>query len=167
MADNPRNGKGRFLMDESGQQTVRLIAGEKTSGEPVFEEVLVEELPESGHYRVLATPGVVLGVAAGDVLKVDLSKHKFSLVSRGGNIAVHVYGPHSVADLLVPKIASLGGRMDGRAPGLTVFTISAAKGFTALEEVLNTFVASNPTMEWYYGNVYDEIDGVTPLNWWI
>jgi hypothetical protein len=24
----------------------------------------------------------------------------------------------------------------------------------------------SPNCEWYYGNVYDLKDGVTPLNWW-
>ena len=46
-----------------------MVAGHKTSGEPVFEQVLVDLL-DDGTYRIIATPGLVLGVAADDVVRV-------------------------------------------------------------------------------------------------
>jgi hypothetical protein len=154
------------MMSESTRQTVRLVAGAKTSGEPVFEEVLVERLPTPGHVRVLASPGLVLDVAAGDVLKVDPESHGFSTVSRGGNLAIQVYGPHAAADSIEQEISAIGGRIDGRERNLTVFTVPASVGFPAVEKILNSLTARHSEMEWYYGNVYDKDDGVTPLNWW-
>ncbi|MGW4790124.1 DUF4265 domain-containing protein [Streptomyces sp. NPDC004230] len=153
-------------MSESTRQTIRLVAGTKTSGEPVLEEVLVERLPAPGHVRVLASPGLVLDVAADDVLKVD-ENHEFSTVMRGGNLAIQVYGPHSAADSIEPEISAIGGRIDGRARNLTVFTVPASVGFPAVEKVLNSLVNRHAGVEWYYGNVYDKDDGVTSLNWWL
>jgi hypothetical protein len=49
---------------------LRLKAGRKSSGEPVFEEVLTERLPD-GTQRLLPTPGLVLGVAAGDIIEAS------------------------------------------------------------------------------------------------
>ncbi|MFJ3235918.1 DUF4265 domain-containing protein [Streptomyces sp. NPDC086787] len=155
------------MMGESTQQTVRLIAGTKTSGEPVFEEVLVERLAIPGHVRVLASPGVVLDVAAGDVIKVDSENHEFSTVSRGGNLAIQVYGPHDAADSIEREMSALGGRIDGRERNLTVFTVPASVGFPAVERVLNLLTTRHAGVEWYYGNVYEKNDGVTPLKWWL
>ena len=143
-----------------------MIAGKKTTGEPVFEQVLAEKLEAEDTYRVVASPGLVLGVAAGDVLRVDLPAGEFEVVSRGGNICVHFYGPHSLGDAVAAELCSLGGRLDGRARNLTVITVPASNGFTELENILNRAVQRNPGTEWYYGNIYDAQDGVTPLNWW-
>lgn len=153
-------------MDTSPKCTIRLVAGKKSTGEPVFEQVLAEKLEPADTYRVVASPGLVLGIAAGDVLRVDLSAGEFQIVSRGGNICVQFYGPHALGDSVVDELRSLGARRDGRAPNLTVISVPATHGFDELEKVLNQAVARNPDAEWYYGNVYDAEDGVTPLNWW-
>ncbi len=56
------------------RQTLDLRAGVKTSGEPVYEEVLVDGLGNRT-YRLAASPGLVLGVAAGDVIElIDLER---------------------------------------------------------------------------------------------
>lgn len=154
-------------MTSNSNSTVRLLAAKKTSGEPVFEQVLVEALEGFGEFRLIATPGLVLGVAAGDILKVDHGTGLFEIVSRGGNLSVHLYGSKSACDLLLPKIEALGGRLDGHTSNLWIFTLPAAGGFTELEKILNFVIEKHPEAEWYYGNVYDERDGVTPLNWWL
>jgi hypothetical protein len=82
------------------------------------------------------------------------------------NLAVHVYGPHALADEAVVDVKGLGGTLDGRAPNLTVFTVPVTAGFAAVEAAFNRLVAQHPEVEWYFGNVYDPADGVTPLGWW-
>ncbi|MEV7868074.1 DUF4265 domain-containing protein [Streptomyces sp. NPDC088124] len=154
-------------MEESANpRTIRLLAGKKSSGDPVFEEVRVEELGTPGDYRLMASPGLVLGIASGDLLRVDPKTGKFDVLDRGGNICIQLYGPHSVSDSVASAIESLGGWMDGRSTKLTVFSLPATCGFTEVEKVLNSTMEENSGVEWYYGNVYDESDGVTPLNWW-
>ncbi|TRV79529.1 DUF4265 domain-containing protein [Streptomyces sp. 130] len=147
------------------QPTIRLLAGKKTSGEPVFEEVPVEELTPPGEYRLLASPGLVLGVACGDVVRVDSTTGEFDVLLRGGNLCIQLYGPPPVGDSVAQAIESLGGWRDGRASKLTVFTLPAVRGFSEVENVLNSVAEENSGVEWFYGNVYEK-DGVTPLNWW-
>jgi hypothetical protein len=145
--------------------TVNLAAGTKTTGERVYEEVLVTELPD-GNYRLDCTPGLVLGIAAGDYISIDTAKGEFSVLSRGGNLAVQIYGPPEVALSIKDEVHKLGGRHDGGEKNLTVFTIPAAVGFPSVEALLNSLSSKDARIEWYFGNVYDEKDGVTPLNWW-
>lgn len=142
---------------------VSALAGHKRSGDPVYERLLVDDLG-GGRYRLLATPGLVLGVAAGDTIELAADR-KPIVRARGGNLAVQIHGSVEIANELIPKLSSLDGKLDAAAKGLTVFTVPFGAGFSRLEEMLNAFVENHPEMEWYYGNVYDE-DGVTPLNWW-
>jgi hypothetical protein len=155
-------------MDDSGgnhtKPVLTLVAGHKTSGEPVFEEVVTEALPDGGH-RLLHTPGLVLGVAAGDVIEPRGDGTEFTIRSRGGNLAVQVHGPPDVALSIEPDIRGLGGWHDGGVKDLTIYTVPVRAGFSRLESVLDSLVAREPAMEWYYGNVYDD-DGETQLFWW-
>lgn len=149
--------------DETSQKTVVVRAGEKTSGEPVYEELLVEKNRDG--FLLLATPGLVLGVAAGDTFTLDESG-RASVLRRGRNLAVQLYGAHSSADELAAKLAPYGARIDARARRLTVLTVPVAIGFPILEGFLNDWSHDVPDGQWFYGNVYD-VDGVTPLNWWL
>jgi hypothetical protein len=156
---------GLSVTTAPGRTTILLAAGTKSSGEPMHEEVLVESLGQD-RYRVAATPGLVLGIAAGDEIRSP-GDGRFSVTSRGGNIAVQVYADPDVgADVrpLTRALERLGGRLDGHEKNLWVFTVPSEAGFPAIEEALNAFQADNPGLEWYYGNVYDT-DGETPLGW--
>jgi uncharacterized protein DUF4265 len=146
--------------------TIKLMAGKKSSGAPVYEEVLVDPLGD-GLHRLVASPGLVLGVAAGDHIAVS-GEGRFEVVSRGGNVAVQLYAdPNIGADVspLTSALANLGGRLDGHEKNLWVFTIPVSAGFPAIEAVFDAFQADNPGVEWYFGNVYAD-DGETPLGWW-
>jgi hypothetical protein len=147
--------------------TVRLIAGYTTSGRPSYEEVHVEALG-SGKYRLLQSPGLTIGLAAGDELTVD-ENGKFELVYRGGNVCIQIFSEERLDDaerFTSQEIAKIGGRLDGRASKELVYTVSAKAGFPAIERVLYELKRRFPALDWYFGNVYDPVDGVTPLNWW-
>jgi len=150
----------------SKRTALQLLAGRKSSGEPVHEEVLVDEIAPN-RYRVAATPGFVLGIAAGDVIEVSSNKDEFRTIDRGGNLAVHLYGDNCLVDDHLKELAELSPAVDGRALDLTVLTISLGFGFDRVEQVLDGFCHRHPGIRWYYGNVYDPTDGVTPLNWWV
>jgi Domain of unknown function (DUF4265) len=146
-------------------QTLQLLAGSRDDGSPVYEEVRVEPI-QDGRYRLMQSPGLVMGLAAGDVF-VAKSGGQFDLETRGGNICVQIFCDQ--ADAVEPhatkELASIGGWLDGKAKKELVFTIAASVGFPEIERVLDTLKLVLG-VEWYYGNVYDPIDGVTPLNWW-
>ncbi len=145
--------------------TIRLVAGANPrTGAPVHEEVLVDRLA-ADRYRIIATPALVLGIAAGDVVRVE-GGDVVEILSRGGNVALQIHGSHEAADSIADEVQLLGGSMDARAPQLTVYTIPVSVGFPRIEQLANSLSTEFAGVEWYYGNVYDNDDGTTPLNWW-
>jgi hypothetical protein len=157
------------MIDPTGpsgtQPTIAVVAGRKTSGEAVIEQVLVEPV-DGSVYRIRATPALVLGCAAGDVVAWDRNNQTISIIARGGNLAVQVYGPDRAGESILDEVTAMGGGLDGKARNLTVYTIPATAGFPAVENMLNSLAAREPGIEWYFGNVDDPVDEVTPLDWW-
>jgi hypothetical protein len=146
--------------------TVRLLVDVKNE-KPAYEEVHVEDCG-SATYRLLQSPGLVLGLAAGDVLVLEQGG-TFTLVERGRNICIQIFSKSmldQIEQAATSALARIGGRLDGKASVELVYTVSANVGFPAIEEILRDLQARFPVLEWYYGNVYDPADGVTPLNWW-
>lgn len=108
-----------------------------------MEELLLDDLG-GGLHRLVTTPGVALGLAAGDTVTVS-KDGAARVVRRGGNVALHLYGPHDVADLVTPEVErQLLGTMDGRARNLTVYTVPVSLGFAAIESMLDRFVKVHP-----------------------
>lgn len=141
---------------------------EHRQGEPLKEPVHAEELG-GGLFRLLHSPGFVQGIAAGDEFRLSGEDGTFEVTQRGGNLAVQVFSAEPVAALraeLAERVARLGGSLDGSVERGLVFTVPVSIGFPAVEAVFNRWVAEHPGWEWYFGNVYDPADGVTPLNWW-
>jgi hypothetical protein len=148
--------------------TINLVAGYGSTGRPAYEEVHVEPCGPAT-YRLLQSPGLTGGVAAGDVIVVD-ANGLFKVVERAGNVCIQIYsrdGLPEAEQFATPEFAKIGGRLDGRAPKVLVYTVSVDAGFPAIERVLADIKSRFPSLEWYYGNVYDPADGVTPLNWWL
>jgi hypothetical protein len=137
-------------------------------GQPLKEPVHAESVG-NGVYRLLYTPGLVQGIAAGDEFRLVGDDGAFSVHRRGGNLAVKVLSMQGVGPLkseLATRVASVGGWLDGAIDKALAFTVPVAVGFPAVEAIFNNWVAEHPGWEWYYDNVYDPVDGVTPLGWW-
>ena len=148
--------------------TVDLLAGRKPSGEPVFEEVPVEALDER-RYRLLASPGLLDGLASGDVFE-RADDGSYAVVTRSGNLCVQVWYPHQdlharVDAELLPEVNALGGWLDGRSPGISAFTVPVHATFARIKEIFDAWVAKLPGSGWSFANVY-AADGETPLGWW-
>jgi Domain of unknown function (DUF4265) len=149
--------------------TINLVADTNPDGTPFYESVLVERLgPE--RYRVLASPGLLEGFAAGDEIELAPEESRgFRITKRGGNVCVQFFWSGDGSDPgeeLEPQVTALGGRLDGQSPTLLVFTIPVAAGFPAIERIFYSAEKRYAGCGWMYGNVYDPADGVTPLNWW-
>jgi hypothetical protein len=148
-------------------KTISLFVEYNSYGKPVREEVHVEDDKE-GRYRLLQSPGLIFGLAAGDVFTVE-SDGTFKIVERAGNVCIQIFCAtliEQIEQVATPAFASIGGRLDGRASKVLVYTVFIEAGFLAMENILKRLQLQFPVMEWYYGNVYDPADGVTPLNWW-
>lgn len=148
-------------------QVLGLFAGTSSRGAPVREDVLVEPVG-GGRYRVLRSPGLIEGIAAGDTIELR-PPDRFDVVARGGNLCVLVCAPAALALLearLTGALAGLGGVLDGQTVGQLVYTVPVRPGFPTIEAALRRCVDGVPGAAWYFGNVYDPADGTTPLNWW-
>lgn len=145
-----------------------LLLIEYRQGQPLKEPVHAEEIG-GGAYRLLYTPGLVQGIAAGDEFRLVGADGAFEVTRRGGNLAVQVFSQQPVAPLqaeLVERVARLGGTLDGAIERGLAFTVPVSAGFPAVESIFDAWVAEHPGWEWYFGNVYDPVDGTTPLGWW-
>jgi hypothetical protein len=150
------------------QPTVRLLATLKESGQPVFEEVPVEVLG-SARYRLLASPGILDGLAAGDIFVVDPESALYRVEEHGGNLCIQVWYPGldlagRVDAELVPGVVALGGTLDGREQELSSFTVPLSAGIPAIEELLNSWVDTADGATWSFANAFEE-DGITQLPW--
>jgi hypothetical protein len=88
---------------------------------------------------VLASPGLVEGIAAGDEIELTGEEPRFRVTRRGGNVCVQFFWSGDMSECarsMGADLAALGGRVDGETPGLLVFTIPVAAGFTAIERIL-------------------------------
>ena len=157
-------------MEDSDTKTIKIFAGKSTDGHAVYEELPVKKISQD-KYLLLSSPGIVLGLARGDEIIFEISSGKFRLTARGGNICLQLYVTQHMTtevDKLITLVEkNLNGTLDGKTNKQVVFTIPFASGFTSIESLINCFIEANPGTEWYYGNVYDETDGITPLNWWL
>ena len=139
-------------------------------GQPLRETVHVEE-KGGGFYRLLYSPGFAQGIAAGDEFRLLGNDGAFEVTRRSGNLAVQVFTDVPVSTLepeLTRQVEQLGGRRDGGIERGAVFTIPLEVGFSAVEALFDQLVSeqSGAGFTWAYGNVYDAVDGTTPLGWW-
>jgi|RhiMetdeSRZDD1v2_1073273.scaffolds.fasta_scaffold00066_34 hypothetical protein len=148
--------------------TVNLVAATNPDGTPFYESVLVEHIGPQ-RYLVLASPGLLEGFAAGDEIElVPEQGSGYRVTKRGGNVCVQFFwNADESRPWLEPRVAALGGRLDGQTPGILVFTIPVTAGFPAIESIFYEADKRYPGCKWMYGNVYDPVDGVTQLNWWL
>jgi hypothetical protein len=148
---------------------IDIIASTNRNGSPFYESVLVEPVG-NGRYVVLASPGLVEGIAAGDEIEpIEGQPGAYRVLTRGGNACIQFFWRGDIDRCereLLPEVEALGGRLDGRTDGLLVFTIPASAGFTNIEAFFTPAQSEYDGCIWMYGNVYDPADGVTPLNWW-
>jgi hypothetical protein len=146
------------------ERHIRLAVHGARGAEPVHVEAL-----DGGRYRLLYSPGFVVGVAAGDEIQLLDDAGQFKVVRRAGNLAVQLYSRQPVQpfrdELATAVHQRLDGVLDGGIDRGLVFTIPLATGFAAIEEFFDAFVRSHDGTEWSFGNVYDPDTG-SPLGWW-
>lgn len=163
---------------EAPIETLPLIAGLNSEQQPIVEQVSAQVLDSEAqplpngvrHFRLIKSPAFVRGLAAGDSIAFP-SKNKagFDIVKRSGNLSIRVFNRGDIEALsswLTPELELLDGSLDTQSPHVLVYSIHVSIGFAQIEEILDRAIGQFAGTVWYYGNVYDPIDGVTPLNWW-
>lgn len=149
---------------------LQLLAGLNEQGRPVLEKVEAYALSENGVFELIHSPLFIRNLAAGDIFRVsDQQPGKFKVLRRSGNLSVRVFRKQGIDELateLTPEVEKLGGTLDRSAEMALVYSLHVNIGFSAIETLMDRFMGQYPGMVWYFGNVYDPADGVTPLNWW-
>ncbi len=173
---NPPGSIAANSVQAEAPVTLSLIAGYRNDGEPVLEKIVVEAMtpatkaPATKEYRLLKSPAFVRSLAAGDRIRFPADNPAgYELLKRSGNLCIRVLrkdGIEEVANALSPELELLDGTLDLQSPRVLVYSIHVSIGFQSIEILLDRVVGQFPGTVWYYGNVYDPADGVTPLDWW-
>jgi hypothetical protein len=134
-----------------------LLRVAECNGKPDFEPVHVDRI-EGERYRVLFSPGLAYGVAAGDEIQVD-PDGRYEVIARGGNLAVRLLcatGVASIEQKLTEQVVSIGGRLDGQVRNGLAYTIPAKIGRDVIGKLFGSAKRETPDVLWEYGNVYEE-----------
>jgi hypothetical protein len=140
----------------------------------VASEVLDVEEIGPNRYRLIYSPGLVEGLAAGDEFELtEENSAGFSVLRRSGNLCTWLifdeptdFSAPYIKDLEA-RVKGIGGYLDGGTHRSLIFTIPLQAGFKAIKETFDAFVQAVQGTRWFYGNVYDPKDPTKPLNWWL
>ncbi|WP_328991034.1 DUF4265 domain-containing protein [Kribbella sp. NBC_01245] len=146
---------------------VGLLAGTGPSGRLVHEEVPAKRLAD-GAYQLTATPALVRGCAAGDIVQLT-ADGGFQVTSRDGNVAIQAFVDTEFTAGEIQHLTAAFEPLAGVVEAPThrrflVVTVPVRAGFEAIEAAMANWHAAVPTADWSFGNVFAD-DG-TPLNWW-
>jgi len=151
---------------------IPLIAGYNPQGDAIVEQVNAVVIDaRRKEFRVEKSPAFIRGLAAHDRIRYPTDdKAGWELIEHSGNLCIRVFSKHNTDELdqmLTPEIEMIDGSLDLKSPRMLVFTIHVSIGFQKIENTINEVLGNFPDTVWYYGNVYDPHDGITPLNWWL
>jgi hypothetical protein len=111
----------------------------------------------AGRYRLINSPGLVLGVAAGDEVLVGLDG-AFEVDKRGGNVAIQLFCDQvsdgvALRAALIQALLPIGGWLDGDAGAALVYTVPQLAGVAAIVGAMEQVSAEFPDLVWMFGNV--------------
>ncbi|KVU61138.1 DUF4265 domain-containing protein [Burkholderia cepacia] len=160
-----------MLGPDQDDDLIHVYAG--SSGDaPVHEEPPARQV-EPGIYELLASPGLALNLAKGDLVRMDDPDRPATVLKRGGNYCIQIYGdaiPDSDINRLADEVESeLGGTLDGRYGGSLALSVPSGAGGERIRAVFDGFTARTG-LAWYYANIYrnfEDPDDETLLDWWL
>jgi hypothetical protein len=138
---------------------------------PIHEELPARSMGEN-RYELLASPGLALNLARGDIVEIRNRDEPATVIRRGGNFCVQIYtdalAPADL-DALEKEVGQrLQGGLDGAYRGNLALTVPARAGMENICQVFDAF-SQKTGIEWYFANVYKHFDDVhdeTLLDWW-
>lgn len=133
---------------------IKVFAGTNSQG-TVLEELPAEYLSDQ-KFKLCASPGLALGLAKGDTIKL-LPHGDFELINHGGNFCVQIYKEQPIKEKIeaVESIVKreLSGSLDGFHNGSLAFSAPISNGFHATNTVFNQ-IRDLLESEYYYSNIY-------------
>lgn len=149
------------------ETTIHLLAGQRQDGELVYEDVRAEPIGD-GCYTLLQSPIFARGFAKGDVVRT-LAAGQYHVEQHNGNLCVRVLARQDISNIkqrLHAGMQALNAELDYENERILVYSVHVSAGFEKIEAALNAVLKNNDDAIWMYANVYDPVDGETPLNWW-
>lgn len=154
-------------MSETAPTTsIHLLAGQRPDGELIYEEVFALDMGDSC-YQLTTSPVFARGAAKNDVIRM-YPAGRFEVEQYNGNLCVRVLAKADIGIIrqrLQAPLAALEAELDYQNERALVYSIPVKAGFEPIEAALNQALQGAEAV-WLYANVYDPIDGETPLNWW-
>ncbi|AVS66199.1 hypothetical protein C8245_11410 [Paracidovorax avenae] len=139
---------------EDRTEIIRVFAGKNQHGN-VYEELPAKKISDN-IYVLLASPGLLLGLAKGDL--IHLHENHYEILEHGGNFCIQMYVP-SLDSETIKQINNLlkpiSGTLDGHGDGALAFSVPVSSGFSATNKVfdnMRTLLGS----EYYYSNIYKD-----------
>lgn len=167
------------MKDEISQEQVpamrqktmlQILAGVDSNEKPIMENVEVYRLEKEHHFELIKSPLFVRNMAAGDIFFLNQKEPgSAKILQRSGKLCIRVYRKENIESLelmLTPEVEKLDGSLDIQADRALVYSLHVNNGFGAIEALFDSMMAEFTDSVWYYGNIYDPVDGSTPLNWW-
>lgn len=155
--------------DDITTGTIQLVAGTDSQGRPIMEKLPVA-LRDQDQFELLRSPLFVRDLAAGDFFTCEQDNPAdYRVTRRSGNLAIRVFrkdGIDEVEEFLTPEVEKLEGSLDLKTDHALVYSLHVNIGFGPIEQLFDGAMAKFHDAVWYYGNIYDRADGVTPLHWW-
>ncbi|NRB37309.1 MAG: DUF4265 domain-containing protein [Pseudomonadales bacterium] len=149
------------------ETVIHLLAGQRKDGDFVYEDIRAVAVGD-GCYRLLHSPLFARGAVKDDVVRT-YAAGQFEVETHGGNLAIRVMAKDDAAVIkqrLEPYLKDLNPDLDYENERSLVYNIHIKKGFDAIEKAFNQALQGRDDAVWLYANVYDPVDGETPLNWW-
>ncbi|MBN3809667.1 DUF4265 domain-containing protein [Paraburkholderia sp. Ac-20347] len=155
---------------DKDNRVIRVYAGHNELG-PVYEELQAVQL-DDGSCELLASPGLALNLAKGDLVCIDDVSRPAVVLKRGGNFCIQIYAdaiPDTEVARLERDVANeSGGSLDGINNGNLALTVPSINGLASINKFFDEF-KRRTGIEWYYSNVYKNFEDPTDetlLNWW-
>ena len=149
---------------------IQVLAGKNKQG-PVFESLPARQI-DTHVYELLASPGLTLNLARGDVINIENAMEPAVVLKRGGNFCIQVYADEvsqaDVQQLENDVSEQLGGTLDGQYQGNLTFSVPGHHGIDHVNAPFDAF-RERTGIEWYFANIYanlDDDDDETLLGWW-
>lgn len=150
---------------------VNVYAGNNDLG-PVYEELPANYIGNDT-YELLASPGLTLNLAKGDLIRIDDVNRPATVLKRGGNFCIQIYAKQITRDEIEHLEhcvrRELNGSLDGVNGGNHALSVSSRNGIETINRFFDNF-KKRTGIEWYYANIYKNFEhpsDETLLNWWV
>ena len=151
---------------------IRVLVDGDTDG-PTFETLPARQIDEHV-YELLASPGLTLNLARGDIINIADPLSPAEVLKRGGNFCIQIYEADAVNQSAVDQLEhdvqeQLGGTMDGQHEGILTFSVPGYHGIYNVNGPFDAFRGATG-VQWYFANIYANLDDdndETLLNWWV